>query len=135
MIDDTPGPDGPDTPPPTDPPEDANLTYAERLERAEAARAAREAAWAERHRRAEGTGPTPPPVRQERTPHTTAARSTAGERRQGPRKVTVAMAALLALATLVIGAVLGMVAAGRGDDPGVTTVQREVQVVTAVPGR
>lgn len=130
MNDDTTAPDDHGS---GDPLEDASLSYAERLERAEAARAAREAARAERQRRAEDAAASPAP-RPDRPTRGTSRPAAAG-RRQGPRKVTVAMAALLALGALVLGAVLGMVAAGRGGDPGMTTLQREVQVVTAVPGR
>lgn len=69
------------------------------------------------------------------TPRTSRpARPPARTRRRGPRKVTVGLAALLAILALVVGLVAGILAAGDGGEPGLTTIEREVPV-TAVPGR
>lgn len=56
-------------------------------------------------------------------------------RRRGPRKVTVGLAAVLAIAALVVGLVVGILAAGDGPAAETRTLEREVRIVTAEPGR
>ncbi len=56
-------------------------------------------------------------------------------RRRGPRKVTVALAAVLAVVAFAAGVLGGMALAGRGGDDRLTTVTRSVPVVTVTPGR
>lgn len=66
---------------------------------------------------------------------TTAKGGSARQRRRGPRKVTVGLAVLLALLALVVGVAVGILAGGGDDAAPLQTVEREVRVVTAVPGR
>lgn len=69
-------------------------------------------------------------------PRRPAGRSGGGSpRRRGPRKVTLALAALLAVLALVAGLVLGALLTPDDDPAPLQTVEREVPVVTVAPGR
>lgn len=55
-------------------------------------------------------------------------------RRRGPRKITVALAAVLAVVAFALGVLGGMVLGGT-DKPQTTTLEQTVRVVTVTPGR
>lgn len=51
-----------------------------------------------------------------------------------PKKVTLALAVLMALVAMLVGVALGYTARGGGDAPPLETIERDVPVVTVTPG-
>lgn len=56
-------------------------------------------------------------------------------RRRGPRKITLALAAVIALLALAVGLVAGALVSGDGSPSPLRTTDQEIRVVTVTPGR
>lgn len=53
----------------------------------------------------------------------------------GPKRVTLALAVLMAVVAMLVGVALGYTARGGGETPRLETVEQDLPVVTVTPGQ